>query len=136
MAPGKEAMVYRFLADIVLILHFAFVLFVVLGALFIFRWPRLLWFHLPAAAWGTIIEFAGWRCPLIPLEVSLRRLGGEGRYIKGFVDHYVGSMLYPSDLPRTTHITLGVLVLAMNSVIYMLLRRRHRTQLLLRERTI
>ena len=74
--PNKElfyierGIFYRFLADIVLILHFAFVLFVVLGALFIFRWPRLLWLHLPAAAWGTIIEFAGWRCPLTPLEVT------------------------------------------------------------------
>jgi hypothetical protein len=123
-------MFYRFLADIVLILHFAFVLFVVLGALFIFRWPRLLWFHLPAAAWGTIIEFARWRCPLTPLEVNLRRLGGAGGYANGFVDHYVGSILYPGDLSRAMHITLGVVVLALNIVIYVILWRRRRKQLL------
>jgi Protein of Unknown function (DUF2784) len=128
-------MVYRFLADIVLILHFAFVLFVVLGALFVFRWPRLSWFHLPAAAWGAIIEFAGWRCPLTPLEVSLRRLGGEGGYSSGFIDYYVRSILYPGDLPRATHNTLGVLVLVLNLVIYVFLWRRHRKQLLLRERS-
>jgi hypothetical protein len=125
-------MFYHLLADIVLIVHLAFVLFVVLGALFVFRWPRLLWFHLPAAAWGTIVELTQWSCPLTPLEVNLRRLGGAGGYTNGFVDHYVGSILYPGDLPRAMHITLGVVVLALNIVIYVILWRRRRKQLVLK----
>lgn len=121
-------MVYRFLADIVLIVHFAFVLFVVLGAPLILRWPRVVWLHLPVAGWGTIIEFAGWRCPLTPLEVSLRRLGGEQGYAGGFIDRYVGAILYPGELPRIAHITLGMLVLAINAAIYAFLLRRRRKQ--------
>jgi hypothetical protein len=119
-------MAYRFLADTVLVLHFAFVLFVVFGALAVYRWPRLAWIHLPAAAWGTIIEFVGWRCPLTPLEVHLRRMGGELGFSGGFVDRYVGSILYPGELPRIAHITLGVLVLAINLASYAVLLRQRR----------
>jgi hypothetical protein len=71
---------YSLIADLVLIVHFAFVLFVALGGLLVLRWPRVAWAHVPSAAWGTAIEFSGWICPLTPLENRLRAFAGESTY--------------------------------------------------------
>ena len=118
-------MPYRTLADLVLVFHLAFVLFVVLGGLLVLRWPKLAWAHLPAAGWGALIEFAGWICPLTPLEQRLRVLAGQAGYEGGFIEHYVTAWLYPSGLTRTVQLVLGAAVLALNLAIYTrLLRRR------------
>jgi hypothetical protein len=115
------------LADLVVALHFAFVLFVVLGGLLVLRWPRLAYLHIPAAIWGVLIEFAGWICPLTPLENSLRVRAGEAGYQGSFVEHYILPLLYPSALTRTVQLLLGVFVLGLNLAIYIyLLRRRAR----------
>ena len=108
------------------LVHFAFVAFVVLGGLLALRWPRAAWVHLPAAAWGAWIEFAGWICPLTPLEVRLRRLGGEAGYAGGFVEHYILPVLYPAGLTREVQIGLGVFVLVLNVVVYWVVWRRRR----------
>ena len=117
-------MPYRALADLVLVLHLGFVLFVVLGGLLVLRWPLLAWLHLPAAAWGALIEFAGWICPLTPLEQRLRVLAGDGGYQGGFIEHYVTAWLYPAGLTRSTQLLLGVLVILVNLLIYLRLLRR------------
>jgi uncharacterized membrane protein YhhN len=93
-------MLYRWLADLVVVLHFGFVLFVVGGGLLALRWPRLARVHLPTAVWGVLIEFGGWLCPLTPLENWLRRRSGGAGYAGGFVEHYVLPVLYPSGLTR------------------------------------
>lgn len=111
-------MLYRVLADIVLVLHLAFVLFVVLGGLLVWRRPWVAWLHVPAAVWGALIMFAGWICPLTPLENRLRRLGGEAGYEGGFVEEYVLAILYPSGLTRTHQVVLGALVLVLNLAVY------------------
>jgi hypothetical protein len=111
-------MVYRILADAVVLVHVAFVLFVVLGGLLVLRWRRIAWIHLPAAIWGALIEFAGWVCPLTPLENRLRVLGGGEAYDTGFVEHYVVPLLYPRDLTRTWQIALGLGALLINLGIY------------------
>lgn len=117
----------RLLADLVLLLHAAFVLFVVLGALLVLRWPRVAWVHVPAALWGACIEFAGWICPLTPLENHWRRLAGEEGYAGGFVEHYVFPVLYPDGLTRNAQLVLGALVLLINVVVYgWAIRRRRR----------
>ncbi len=108
----------RLLADLVLLLHAAFVLFVALGALLVLRWPRVAWVHVPAALWGACIEFAGWICPLTPLENHWRRLAGEEGYAGGFVEHYVFPVLYPDGLTRNAQLVLGVLVLVINVAVY------------------
>ncbi|MFL5530347.1 MAG: DUF2784 domain-containing protein, partial [Gemmatimonadaceae bacterium] len=82
-------MTYRILADLVLVLHLAFVIFVVAGAGLVTRRPRVAWLHLPAVVWGVLIEYAGWICPLTPLENSLRMRGGEAGYSGGFIEHYL-----------------------------------------------
>ena len=111
-------MIYRLLADALVVLHCAFVLFVVLGGLLVlWRW-RLAWLHLPAAAWGAGIELVGGICPLTPLENHLRRLGGQAGYPGGFVEHYLLPALYPDGLTPRIQIVLGLLVLAVNLGLY------------------
>lgn len=116
-------MQYRALADGVLVLHLAFVAWVVLGGLLVLRRPGLAWMHLPAAAWGVLIEWMRWPCPLTPLENHLRRLGGEAGYEGGFVEHYITALLYPGGLSRTLQFALGVLVLLINLGVYLRLAR-------------
>lgn len=111
-------MVYRVLADVVVLVHVAFVLFVVFGGSLALRWKRLVWIHVPAAIWGALIEFAGWVCPLTPLENRLRVLGGGEAYDTGFVEHYVVPLLYPRDLTRSWQIALGLGALLINLGIY------------------
>jgi hypothetical protein len=113
-----------FLADLVVVLHFSFVLFVVFGGLLVLRWPRLAYLHVPAAIWGAWIEFAGWICPLTPLENRLRTATGGAAYQGGFVEHYILPVLYPSALTRNIQLVLGGLVLGLNLGIYGYLLRR------------
>jgi hypothetical protein len=113
------------LADLIVVIHFAFVVFVVLGGLLVLRWPWLALVHVPAALWGAAIEFAGWVCPLTPLEESLRRRAGGAGYSGGFIEHYILPLLYPGALTRSIQIILGIAVLTVNLLIYgYLLRRR------------
>lgn len=114
-------------ADLVASLHFAFVVFVVLGGLLVLRWPRLAWLHLPAVAWGASIELLGWICPLTPLENRLRHEAGLAGYEGGFVEHYLLPLLYPASLSRSVQVILGLSVLLINAVLYgSILRRRFR----------
>ena len=119
-------MPYRLLADLVLVLHAAFVVFVVLGALLALRWPRVAWVHVPVALWGAGIEFVGGICPLTPLENHWRRLAGELGYPGGFIEHYIVSALYPDGLTRNVQIVLGALVVVVNVAIYAWALRRSR----------
>jgi uncharacterized protein DUF2784 len=117
----------RLLADLVVGVHFLFVLFVLLGGLLVLRWPRLAYVHLPAAAWGVLIELTGWVCPLTPLEQSLRLKAGEQGYSGSFIEHYVLPLLYPSALTRTIQVALGAVVIAVNLAIYGYLLRSRRS---------
>ncbi len=118
---------YRGAADVVLVVHLAFVVFVVLGGLLAVRWPRVAWAHLPVAVYGALIEFAGFICPLTPLEVWLRRQGGEAGYEGGFVEQYITAALYPSGLTREIQIALGIGVLVVNAAVYTVWWRRRRS---------
>jgi hypothetical protein len=117
-------MIYRALADFVLLLHMAFVLFAALGGVLAFKWRRVAWFHKPAALWAALIEFVGWECPLTPLENWLRRKGGEAGYQTGFIERYLLPLIYPAPVSRTLHVVLGLLVLCVNLAIYWRLWRR------------
>jgi hypothetical protein len=118
--------IYRLLADVTLLVHLAFVLFVVLGGLLVLRRPALAWLHLPAVAWGAWVELAGWLCPLTPLENWLRVQGGGTAYSASFVEHYLLPVLYPSGLTRTVQLVLGAAVLAINAAAYAVVLRRRR----------
>jgi len=118
--------IYRILADLVLVLHLGFVVFVVLGGLLVLRWPAIMALHIPAAVWGVMIEFTGWLCPLTPLENWLRVRGGELGYSGGFIEHYIQPVLYPSGLTRGIQIALGTLVMLLNLTAYSIVLSRSR----------
>ena len=117
-------MLFRVLADATVVLHLAFVLFVVLGGLIVARWRRVAWVHLPATGWGAWIEFAGWVCPLTPLENWLREQGGGTAYTSSFIEHYLMPALYPESLSRELQWALGGMVLLINAVVYTVAFRR------------
>ena len=119
-------MLYRLLADLVLVVHLLFIAFVIAGGFAAVRWPRLAWGHVPCFAWGALIEFAGWICPLTPLEVRLRIASGQAGYSGGFIERYLLPIIYPGALNREIQIWLGLSVLALNAVAYAWLLRRLR----------
>ncbi len=114
-------MTYWLAANIVLIIHLGFVIYVVAGGLLIFRWKWSILLHLPAVLWGALLEFNGWLCPLTPLEQWLRVAGGRRGYSGGFIEHYLLSLLYPAGLTRDVQILLGTFVVVVNALIYAIL---------------
>lgn len=116
---------FRVAADLVLVVHFGFVLFVALGGLLVLRRARLAWIHVPVALYGAAIEFVGFTCPLTPLEVGLRRRGGEAGYTGGFIEHYFTAALYPEGLTRPMQLVLGAAVLVLNAAVYAAIWRRY-----------
>ena len=111
-------MIQRVLADLILALHLAFVAFVLLGGLLAWRWRRAPWLHLPAVLWGVFVEVTGGRCPLTPLEVSLREAAGEAGYAGSFVDHYLTPLLYPAGLTPPVQWGLAAVVVLTNALVY------------------
>jgi hypothetical protein len=111
-------MLYSLLADLVLMLHLFFVLFVLFGGLLALKWPRAKWLHLPAVVWGAFVEFSGWICPLTPLENWLRTQAGDASYEGDFIVRYLLPTLYPNALTPEIQVVLGALVLVVNLVIY------------------
>jgi hypothetical protein len=116
----------RVLADGVVVLHALFVVFVVAGGALVVWRPRFALLHLPAAAWGAWVEFAGTTCPLTPLENQWRRVSGDTGYQGGFVEHYLIPVLYPDGLTPRTQVALGIVVVAVNATLYGLAWRRAR----------
>jgi hypothetical protein len=105
-------------ANFLTIVHLMFVLFVILGGLLLFWWPRTAFIHLPSLAWGVIIELNNWICPLTPLEQGLRRAAGEEGYSGGFINHYIIPLIYPEGLTPEIQQMLGFSVLLLNVIIY------------------
>lgn len=113
-------------ADLLVAVHFAFILFVILGGLLVLRWRWMVWLHLPAAAWGALIEFMSWPCPLTPLENRLRVAAGQAGYAHSFIEEYIQPIVYPAGLDADIQIWLGVGVIAINVLIYVWVLRRRR----------
>jgi hypothetical protein len=111
-------MLYGLLADLVMLIHLGFVLFVIGGGFMLLKWPWIAWFHLPAAAWGALVELTGWICPLTPLENRLLAHGGTAGYKDDFLIHYVTPVLYPTQLTRPVQVTLGIIVITVNVALY------------------
>lgn len=105
-------------ADTVVIVHFLFALFVLFGGALLLWWRKLVWLHVPAVLWGMAIEFAGWICPLTPLENRLRYQAGLEMYEGDFVMRYIMPVLYPEDLTRTFQVTIGIIILIINAGFY------------------
>jgi Protein of Unknown function (DUF2784) len=124
-----DVMWYRAAADLVLVIHLLFIAFVVGGAFLTWRWPRIVWVHLPAMVYGALIEFVGFTCPLTPLQNYLARRGGEASYRGGFISHYLVQVIYPRGLTRGIQLGLGLFVLLIAAIGYAgYLRRRQAAQ--------
>jgi hypothetical protein len=119
-------LLYRILADFVVLTHLAFIAFALFGGLFALRWPRVTRVHVPAALWAAVVAFFGWLCPLTPIENALRRAAGSAEYTVGFIEHYVVPVIYPAELTRELQVFLGFVVLVVNSTIYLVVWRRLR----------
>ena len=111
-------MIYSILAELVVFLHFLFIVFAVSGAILALKWRWIIYVHLLCAAWASLIMMVGWICPLTPLENSLRRSAGEAGYTEGFIDHYLMPIIYPAGLTREIQIWLGVGVVLINLLLY------------------
>jgi Protein of Unknown function (DUF2784) len=109
---------YPLLADLVLIVHLAFVVFVLWGGLLVLKWQWIAWLHLPAAVWGAVVEFTGWICPLTPLENRLREQGGDASYRSDFIAAHLLPLLYPEELTRDLQLLLGTGVVILNAAVY------------------
>jgi hypothetical protein len=119
-------MIYRALADALVVAHALFVLFVVAGGALVVWRPRVAAVHLPAAAWGAWIELTHGICPLTPLENAWRRAAGDAGYEGGFIAHYLVPVLYPEGLTPSTQVAFGAFVVAVNLLFYGLAWRRAR----------
>ncbi|MEV7226406.1 DUF2784 domain-containing protein [Polymorphospora sp. NPDC051019] len=118
---------YELLTTVILVLHFAFVAYVVLGGFIAWRWPRTFWAHAVAASWGLIVVAAGLTCPLTTAEAWSRRQAGESGYTGGFIDRYIEGVLYPERFTPLVQALVAVAVLGSWAVL--LLRRRAASRL-------
>ena len=112
------------LAESIVFLHFAFILFVIFGGLLVLKWRRLAWVHLPAAAWGAVVEAMGWICPLTPWENHFRLLAGQQGYSGDFISHYLLPLIYPADLKPDLQLALAGFVVMINVVVYFFVFRK------------
>ena len=118
LVQNKRTMLYQTLATAVAFIHFAFIVFVVLGGLLVLRWPMLKWVHLPAAIWGAVMEIGGFVCPLTKIENAFLRRAGAAGYDGGFVDHYLFGVIYPHGLTRGMEFAIAAFVIVVNTAIY------------------
>lgn len=118
-------MLYRTLADVVVVIHFAFVVFVVIGGLLALRWRRVLWAHVPSVVYSIWIITFSITCPLTPLERNLRERGGQERYEESFIERYVEGILYPGDMLRQAQ-AVGATIVVLSWIALVLQHRRRR----------
>lgn len=116
-------MANQFLANVLLVVHAAFILFATFGGLLVLHRRGWVWIHLPAAVWAATVVSMGWICPLTPWEQHLRVVAGQQGYSGGFIEHYLLQAIYPEGLTRSVQIWLGAGVIVLNLLIYVLVVR-------------
>lgn len=104
-------MLYQIVATGTMVIHFTFLVYVVIGGFIAWRWPRTIWIHLAAAAWGLGSVIAGLECPLTYVEHWARRKAGEQGLTRGFIDTYIEGIIYPEQYTRVLQVLVGLAVL-------------------------
>ena len=117
-------MLNHYAADLVVLIHFCFILFVIFGGFLVIKGRKLIWLHLPAAVWGALIEFFGWVCPLTVVENRLRQANDGGTYSTGFIEHYIIPLIYPAGLTPDIQLILGTIVVVVNFFAYILVFKK------------
>lgn len=121
-------MLYRVLADLVLVAHFAFILFAIFGGLLVLLRFNVIWLHVPALVWGAAIVGLGAICPLTPLENTLRDMADQQAYTGSFLEHYLLLAIYPPGLTREVQVLLATGLIILNVIIYILVWQRYGKQ--------
>lgn len=111
-------MLNRAAAELALAIHFGFILFALFGGLLVLINRRWIWAHLPAVIWASIVNLASWTCPLTPIEQHYRQAAGQSGYSGGFVEHYIGPIVYPAGMPRELELLAAFSVVAWNVAVY------------------
>lgn len=114
-------MIYKLLTNLIVLIHLAFIIYVVLGGLLVLRWRKSIYVHIPAAIWGAVVEYLSLICPLTPLENYFRSRAGTSTYGTGFIEQYITLLIYPENLEKSSQLFFGSLVIIINAVIYLLL---------------
>lgn len=111
-------MVYRVGADLVLFAHFLFAAFAVFGGVLVYAEPAWAWMHIPVVLWSSVVNLMSWTCPLTPIENAFRTRAGQLGYPGGFVQHYIGPVVYPRGMPRQLEVVAGVSIVVGNALVY------------------
>jgi len=111
-------LIYHVAANLLVMIHLVFIVFVIAGAFTVLKWPWVILLHIPAVIWGVIVELKGWVCVLTPWENNLRRLAGQEGYSGGFIEHYIISLIYPAELTRDAQLVMGLIVITINLCVY------------------
>lgn len=119
-------MLYRMLADLVVIVHVVFIAFVAVGSMLVWKWRRLLWAHVLVVAWAAVIVTVGFTCPLTPLENHLREQAGQSSYDGGFIDHYLDGVIYPGRFTTLARMLVGMLIVVGYALLFTRGRRSRR----------
>ena len=124
--PMTVSLLYQILADTIVVIHLAFIIFVMLGGILAVFFPRVIWLHLPCVIWGVAVELIGFICPLTPLENIFRSRAGLEGYRGDFIIHCLEPVIYPEGLTRQIQMILAALVVLVNMCVYglMVLRTR------------
>ena len=115
---GQCTVIDRLAANLVLLFHFAFVLIAVFGAFGVMINPKWAWIHVPIVVWSSVVNLADWTCPLTPLENRFRAAASGAGYEGGFVQHYIGPLVYPGGMPRRLEVVAGVVIVLWNVLLY------------------
>ena len=109
---------YEIAANLILFVHFIFILFVVFGALLFFASSMIIFIHIPAFIWGSYITLTNSICPLTYLENWFLNKANLTTYSEGFIQNYLVSIVYPTNLTKDLQIYLGITLILINMVIY------------------
>ena len=109
---------YEFLATLTLIVHFLFLLFVILGGLLFFIKPWILYFHIPAFFYGVYVELTQSICPLTYLENYFLTKANLATYTTTFIQNYLYAIIYPINLTKEIQISLAIALMIINGIIY------------------
>jgi hypothetical protein len=119
-------MIYRLLLETLIAAHFAFILFIVFGALLVIVRRQMIFLHLPTLLYGLLIELLNINCPIEPLESWLRDLSFESGFAEGFLEPYLIGLIYPPSWNQSFGNLMAALLLGFNLLVYSLVFLRWR----------
>ncbi len=110
---------YLIAADIVVFLHFLWIIFLIVGALWGRSYPWIKRIHIGGTLFALLIHIAGWYCPLTYLEVWLRRLHDPSQsYAGSFITHYIEKIVY-IDLPLKIIFIMTIFLALLSAWMYL-----------------